>query len=694
MAAPPAVTMPRLLISLGTSWAVVPEAFHLLPPGRDGFRAVHFLTTASEQIDSGIAELLRYFQRFPEVTLTVTRVDGFTELRSEENHFAFEEVLYRWMLECRQHAGTERGQDQADGTRTSTDESMTGGTPGSTCKLRSGGTPASTFTLLPHVCLAGGFKTMSAAMQKAAAVLGAADVFHVLGDPIFDDEREPGRKREARTGDEVDHALAVGAVRFVRLGPESGWPQLRAATSAEYPLETIVADGAVRTVRAPDTRLRSRLREIVERSHRIAGAWDRLAHLPFAELATWSEADLRWLGEPLDPSLPTDRAWVAALPKIELHCHLGGFATHGSDLAAIRAAAENPVALPRIFDCPPPPGWPCPAEPIGLDAYMHLGDNNGRRLLKDPGCLRRQCELLYERLVADGVVYAEIRCSPANYADAASGRSAWDVLVDLRNAFQRCMERSVEAGVPPAATISRCHVNLIIIATRRSGGDRSDISRHISLAITAADHWRDRSQCHVVGVDLAGFENPDTRGALFQTDFEPVHRVGLAVTVHAGENDDAEAIWQAVFKLNARRLGHALHLSQSPDLLRAVADREIAVEMCPFANAQIKGFDFEVEAGVPPASARQRTRAGGTPASTYPLLDYLRAGVRVTANTDNIGISAASLTDNLTLLAGLCPGITRLDVLQLQRNALDAAFLSPTERARLLAATGSTLPRP
>src|SRR5690606_37980164 len=119
-------------------------------------------------------------------------------------------------------------------------------------------------------------------------------------------------------------------------------------------------------------------------------------------------------------------------------------------------------------------------------------------------------------------------------------------------------------------------------------GDRSDISRHLALAITAAQHWT--TGCRVVGVDLAGFEHRDTRAALFATDFEPIHRVGLAVTVHAGDNDDAEGIWQAVFKLNARRLAHALHLIQDPDLRRAVAERHIGVEMCPYANMQNKGY--------------------------------------------------------------------------------------------------------
>ena len=67
----------------------------------------------------------------------------------------------------------------------------------------------------------------------------------------------------------------------------------------------------------------------------------------------------------------------------------------------------------------------------------------------------------------------------------------------------------------------------------------------------------------------------------------------------------------------------------------------------------------------------------------YPLLDYLREGVPVTANTDNIGISAASLSDNLLLLPPLCPGITRLEILQLQANALDVAFVSHSERQEI-----------
>ncbi len=597
--------MPTLLCSVGTSWAVVPEAMQLLGP--DGFEAVHVLTTSSPRVTPGLEHLLAYLRQRPSRQFSICRVAEFFELEDERDHERFEEVLYRWILEL--------APDPTD----------------------------------RYVCLAGGYKTISAAMQKAAAVWGAAEVFHVLCKPCFG----PDRNKEAQTAEEVEEAFRTGALRFVRLGPESGWPQLAGLHASDYPLQWR-GEGPVQEASAPDQRLRQRVREVVERSHRIAGAWDRLSELPFPSLATLSRAQLEWLDEPLDPA--ADAAWVRTLPKVELHCHLGGFATHGELLAQVRAAAAEPENLPQLAEPPLPPGWPLPAAPVGLDAYMRSGDATGSKLLRDPGCLVRHCELLYQALLADHVAYAEIRCSPANYA--TPGRSAWTVLAEIRDTFQRCMDAT--------AAERRCHVNVILIATRQEGGDRSRIARHLALAIAATEHFIEG--CRVVGVDLAGFEHRETRAALFATDFEPAHRVGLAVTVHAGENDDVEGIWQAVFKLSARRLGHALHLARSPDLLRAVAERGIGVEMCPYANLQIRGFPVDGAAGEP-----------------YPLLDYLAAGVPVTVNTDNLGISAATLSDNLLLTGRLCPGLRRVDVLQLQAHGARVAFLPPGERQRLLA---------
>lgn len=627
---------PVLLISLGTSPAIVPEAF-LLP--HVPFTAVHVLTTASVS-DQHMGSVRDWFAAHARgVDLSISRVADFHDFTNEQDHLRFEEVLYRWILES--------------ATR-----------------------PPDRF-----FCLSGGFKTMSAAIHKAATVLGAADVFHVLADACC---HIPGNKpRQPETAAEILDAQHRGHLHWIRLGPESGWPQLRGVASADYPLEVTHVAGAVRWVRAADRAFLDRLRALTERSHRIAGAWDRLPELPFTELATWSEADLAWLNAPLEPSAAPDRDWVARLPKVELHCHLGGFATSGEPLEHVRAAAERPASLPPVRPIPISPDWPVPTQSVSLEAYRHLGDNNGSSLLRDPGCLRRQCELLYAHLLAQRVHYAEIRCSPANYADAAQARSPWEVLTLIKAAFDQAMERAAKARVADPAAPPPCHVNLLLIGTRQSAGDyRAGIARHLALAVTAAEHWTTSTECRVVGVDLAGNEDRETRAHYFREEFAGVHRCGLALTVHAGENDDAEAVWSAVFDLSARRLGHALSLAGSPELLRSVTDRGIGLEMCPYANHQIRGFDLD---GVVGLAGRARP---------YPLLDYLQTGARVTVNTDNIGISGASLTDNLLLTARLCPGLTRLHLLQLQRNALEVAFLPASQRARLIGQMAVALPKP
>lgn len=619
---------PTLFVSLGHSPAVVPEAFLL--PGVE-FRSVHVLTTEEPRVD-----LVREFfsQHAPGVRLTVARVAGFRRLDDERDHFHFEEVLYRWILA----AGAEPGQR--------------------------------------YFCLSGGFKTMSAGMQKAAAMLGAAEVFHVLADRCC--PRPDGQSREPETPSEILMASRNGHLHYVKLGPEPGWPALRGLTAADFPLQSVAEREGIRWVRAPDDGFRRYLQQILERTRNITSVWDHLHELPFSVLATWPSADREWLAQPLDPNHPVDRDWLARLPKIELHCHLGGFATHGPMLHRIRSAATDAPRLPPLRDCDPPAGWPLPDQPVALRTYMHLGDNNGTHLLRDPGCLREQCRALYEHLVGQQVLYAEIRCSPANYADPSRGRSPWDVLVDIRQTFQQCMEASARRAGARAV----CHVNLILIATRKDQGDyRADIVRHLALAVTAAEHWTDPTQCRVVGVDLAGYEDVTTRAHYYREEFTAVHRCGLAVTVHAGENDDAEGIWRAVFDLNARRLGHALSLRESPQLLRSVADRGIGVELCPYANYQIKGFPLDT--ALPPENPR-----------VYPLRYYLDCGLRVTLNTDNIGISGASLADNLLLAARLCPGLSRLDLLRLQRHAIETAFCPAAERLALMNRLAKLIPRP
>lgn len=555
-------------------------------------------------------DIIPYFNELG-IPITITLLDNFTDIQSENDHFTYEEALFRWYL---------------------------------------------SFTTKENnliVCLAGGYKTISNSMQKACGLFGSIEVFHILTSKV------------PNNIDEIEQAISERNLIYVALGQEEGWQPIINLLNDIYKSEVIDDAENIKIIKKPNEQLLKN--HITELIHITKGENTRkdTYELPFNSLLMLPAQTRNWLEQPLKKQ---DFEWVKSLPKTELHCHLGGFATHGELLKNIQNAATENI-IEGIAPKQRPLTWN--KEIISLDQYMKLGDANGSKLLKDDGCLKKQIELLYRHLCEQNIKYAEIRCSPDNYH--TDERTSFEVLNNIKAYFQ------LEMNKKRLEMADYCHVNLIVIVTRRREGDLSSISRHIALAITASQSSsKDLSDsCKIVAIDLAGFESKETRASYFMQDFVGVNRCGLAVTAHAGENDDAEGIWQAVYQLHARRLGHALHLYQANDLIRSVVDRKIGVEMCPYANFQIKGFSPMVYKKLDVNDTRENY-------PVYPLLNYLRKGVLVSINTDNIGISDANLTDNFMLLTEMLPEITRLDVLKLIRNGLETAFISPEFRFNLL----------
>ncbi len=476
-----------------------------------------------------------------------------------------------------------------------------------------------------YAFIGGGHKYHSLALQRAAFLFGARDIFHMF----YDGERG----QEPKDINEVLEAIKNKKLLYASFGEETGWPALKYLNSNSDNIrkDILSITGA-----------------IASRSIKHVNEY------PFECINLLPAKAIEWLEAPLTKK---DKEWILNLPKTELHCHLGGFATHGEGLDSVRKAASGKI--PDKKSIPYPDNWPLPDKTIDLKNYMNLGDNNGSYILKDEGCLVRQCELLYDHFTDQNIRYAEVRCSPFNYA--SDDMTGIEVLNVIRDTFNNKMSEAKQSN------IRWCHVNLIIIATRKPNEDKISIIKHIGLATAAAEQSKTRGRCKVVGVDLAGYEHKETRASYFEQDFEPIHRAGVAITIHAGENDEAEGIWQAVFKLNTRRIGHGLRLYQSKELQRSVVDRKIGVEMCPYANYQIVGFS--------PMKNHE---------TEYPLLKYLNAGVQACINTDNIGISKASLTDNFMLLPKLLPDITRMQVLRLIRNGLEQSFIDNSFRNALI----------
>lgn len=164
----------------------------------------------------------------------------------------------------------------------------------------------------------------------------------------------------------------------------------------------------------------------------------------------------------------------------------------------------------------------------------------------------------------------------------------------------------------------------------------------------------------LVAIDLAGDEL-NMPGALFTAHLALARDKGLHITVHAGEADGPQSVWQALRDLGAERIGHGVRAIEDPALMDYLAEHQIGVEQSLTSNVHTST--------VPNYAA-------------HPLRDFLAHGVSVSINTDDPGISGIDLPHEYNIAAPAA-GLSDAQIRQAQNNALEMAFLSQAEKQTL-----------
>lgn len=268
----------------------------------------------------------------------------------------------------------------------------------------------------------------------------------------------------------------------------------------------------------------------------------------------------------------------------------------------------------------------------------------GVSVLADAEACRRVAFESVEDAANEGIHYIEMRFSPHFMAKA----------------FSLPMAAVVEAvidGVQAAERQFSIHVGLIGILSRSFG--LSSCEKELNAILTARSHF--------CGVDLAGDE-AGYPAHLFTTLFTRARDAGLQVTVHAGEAAGPQSIWDAIALLGASRIGHGVAAIQDPSLMEYLAKNEIGIESCPTSN-------YQTGAVV------------DTP--NHPLRDFLKAGMAVTLNTDDPGISDITLAHEYNVAAKVI-GLDSDALYQIQENGIRQAFLTDSDKASLFRAIQHT----
>ncbi len=230
---------------------------------------------------------------------------------------------------------------------------------------------------------------------------------------------------------------------------------------------------------------------------------------------------------------------------------------------------------------------------------------------------------LFERLAAEGVVYAEVTISAG-------------VILWKQQDFAPIYE-----AVQREACLSKVRVRWILDATRQFGVHAA--KPVFEIAAELVDEG-------VVAVGLGGFEAGGP--ARWYADlYKDARDNGLRLVCHAGETTDAASVWEAL-EIGAERIGHGIRAIDDPVLVEHLREKNIPLEICITSNV--------------------RTGSVGS-VNEHPVRRLYDAGVPVILNTDDPALFGCTLTGEYEL-ARREFGFTEEEVVGLVRNSFLYSF--------------------
>ncbi len=326
-------------------------------------------------------------------------------------------------------------------------------------------------------------------------------------------------------------------------------------------------------------------------------------------------------------------AFIAGLPKAELHVHHVGSA---SPRIVSELAARHPDS-------------PVPTDPEALADYFSFTDFahfiqvylSVVDLIRTPEDVRLLTFEVARDLARQQVRYAELTITP--YSSTRRG-------IDER-AFMDAIEDARKAAEAEFGTVLRWCFDI--------PGEAGPASAEETARLATDDRLRPEG---LVSFGLGGPEVGVPRPQ-FKPYFDRAIAAGLHSVPHAGETTGPETIWDALNELRAERIGHGTSAARDPKLLAHLAERRIALEVCPTSNIA--------------------TRAVRT-LDEHPIKEFVAAGVLVTVNSDDPPMFGTDLNTEYAVAARLLD-LDEQGVAALAKNAVEASFLDEPGKARVTA---------
>lgn len=316
---------------------------------------------------------------------------------------------------------------------------------------------------------------------------------------------------------------------------------------------------------------------------------------------------------------------------IDLHCHLDGCIT--VEIAKKLAEIQN-IILPAKNDDELLEKLSVSSNCRNLNDFLKCFDLPGS-LLQTKESISLAVKLVQENLKNQGLIYLELRFAPQKHCE--KGLSQEEVILAALEGLKQ----------------SDLHTNLILCLMRGSDNKKENLE-----TIELAKKYLVEDE-GIVALDLAGAESI-FETSNFEQEFLLAKKWNIPFTIHAGEASGAESVKKAL-EFGAKRIGHGIRSFENPEVMNYIIKNEIPLEMCPTSNYQTKVIDDM---------------------KNYPLVDFIKKGVKVTINTDDMAICRTNLKNEFNYIEKMYR-ITKDDEKKLLLNAADAAFCSKNYKSKM-----------
>lgn len=321
--------------------------------------------------------------------------------------------------------------------------------------------------------------------------------------------------------------------------------------------------------------------------------------------------------------------FIENLPKAELHLHIEG--TFEPELM-FKIAQRNNIEIPFAsveeiqaayeFDC--------------LQDFLDIYYQGANVLIHEQDFYDLTYSYL-EKCALQNVRHTEIMFDPQTHTDR--GISFKTVITGISKAMQDAKDNLNVSSL------------LIMSYLRHLSEEEAFKTLEASLPF--------KHLITAVGLDSSEKGNPPVK---FKKVFEASVKEGYIPLAHAGEEGNADYVWEAIDILGIKRIDHGNNSLQDSKLVEEIVKRDIALTVCPLSNTALQVVDD---------------------LKNHPLKEMISLGLKVTVNSDDPAYFGGQINKNFIEIQKALD-LSKKEIYELCKNSFTYSLLDDQTKENYL----------